>query len=96
MKGPKAHIGRGLASSPFKPSAEADGKREPAAQSVALSVCSSINHHLSGSHLSKYESDRRKYNFDADFANNTDKKICIRCLIRVIREIRVKNPVYLF
>ena len=22
----------------------------------------------------KYKSDRRKYNFDADFANNTDKK----------------------
>ena len=30
-KGAKAHKGRGLASRPFKPSAEADGKREPAA-----------------------------------------------------------------
>ncbi|WP_302430417.1 hypothetical protein, partial [uncultured Parabacteroides sp.] len=28
------------------PSAEADGKREPAAQDAALSVCSPINHHL--------------------------------------------------
>jgi len=27
-KGPEAHRGRGLASRPFKPSAEADGKRE--------------------------------------------------------------------
>ena len=30
-KGAKAHKGRGLASRPFKPSAEADGKREPEA-----------------------------------------------------------------
>ena len=39
----------------------------------------------------KDESDRRKYNFDADDSNNADKKICIRCLIRVIRAIRVKK-----
>ena len=36
------------------PSAEADGKREPAAQDVALSVCSPINHYLlSNIHNSK-------------------------------------------
>jgi len=28
MKGPKVHRGRGFASKSFKPSAEADGKRE--------------------------------------------------------------------
>ncbi|WP_308550257.1 hypothetical protein [uncultured Parabacteroides sp.] len=30
MKGTEVHRGRGFASRPFKPSAEADGKREPA------------------------------------------------------------------
>ena len=29
---------------------------------------------INDSNLPEYESDRRKYNFDADFANNADKK----------------------
>jgi hypothetical protein len=45
-KGTKAHRGRGFASRPFKPSAEADGKRELATQCAALSVCSLINQHF--------------------------------------------------
>ena len=46
LKGLKTHRGTGKAGTIIYPSAEADGKREPAAQDAALSVCSPINHHL--------------------------------------------------
>ena len=46
FKGVKNHIGTSKAGTIIYPSAEADGKREPAAQDAALSVCSPINHYL--------------------------------------------------
>ncbi|WP_308549084.1 hypothetical protein, partial [uncultured Parabacteroides sp.] len=46
LKGVKTHRRTGKAGTIIYPSAEADGKREPAAQDAALSVCSPINHYL--------------------------------------------------
>ena len=46
MKGTEVHRGRGFASKSFKPSAEADGKREPTATRQTSFVSSLINQHL--------------------------------------------------
>ena len=43
MKGTEVHRGRGFASKSFKPSAEADGKREPTARHPYYTP---VNHHL--------------------------------------------------
>ena len=45
-KGTEVHRGRGFASKSFKPSAEADGKREPTATRQTSFVSLLINHHL--------------------------------------------------
>ena len=45
-KGTEVHRGRGSASKSFKPSAEADGKREPTATRQTSFVSLLINHHL--------------------------------------------------
>ena len=42
----EVHRGRGFASKSFKPSASADGKREPTATRQTSFVSSLINHHL--------------------------------------------------
>ena len=46
LKGVKTHRGTGKAGTIIYPSAEADGKRELAAQGAVLSVSSPINHRL--------------------------------------------------